>query len=242
MTAAGAAGAPAKDADRTVLAMVVFCALASVQLTALGSHFDVLRDLTKPLLMPALAAWAWSWRGPRLLVAALLCGCGGDVLLEVGGTVAFLLGMGCFAAGHVCYLRLFARLGAFAGPSRTAVVVRCAAYAALWAVLVVLLWPGLDAGMRVPVALYSLLLAAMAAGAYGLGGAALAGGALFLLSDGLIATGLADWPQLPGHDFWVMATYLAGQAVLALGVIRACGAAGPAPRGEASSEAATAGP
>ena len=126
--------------------------------------------------------------------------------------------MGCFAAGHVCYLRIFAPRGAFAGP-RTAVRARCAAYAVVCAVMVALLWPGLrrrdaGAGRR-----YSLLLRAMAAGAYGLGPLTAAGGALFLLSDSLIATGLADWPQLPGHDLWIMATYLLGQALLAIGVL-----------------------
>ncbi|MFG1810232.1 lysoplasmalogenase [Streptomyces sp. NPDC049040] len=221
-------------------AIAVFCALMSLQLVAVGSDFAVLRDIVKPLLMPSLAFWVWTWRGPRLLVAALLCGCGGDVLLEVGGTVPFLLGMGCFAAGHVCYLRLFARLGAFAGP-RAAVRVRCAAYALVCAVLVVLLWPGLDAGMRAPVALYSLLLTAMAAGAYGLGVPALAGGALFLLSDSLIATGLADWPQPPAHDLWVMATYLTGQALLAMGVLRAAGVTGTAPGAAEPSAVAAAG-
>jgi uncharacterized membrane protein YhhN len=159
------------------------------------------------------------------------------VLLEVGGTVAFLAGMGCFAAGHVCYLRLFRRYGGFGGP-RAAVRMRCAAYAAVCVVLVVALWPGLDPGMRVPVALYSLLLTAMAAGAYGLGTAARIGGALFLLSDSLIATDLADWPQLPGPGVWVMATYAAGQMLLALGVLRAAGR-GPlaARRGSAAGEA-----
>jgi uncharacterized membrane protein YhhN len=218
---------PRPAPERAGAVIGVFAALAALHLTAVGGHFELLRDLGKPLLMPVLAAWVWTWRGPRLLVGALLCGCGGDVLLEVGGTVPFLLGMGCFAAGHVCYLRLFARYGGFAGP-RGAVRARCAAYVVVCAVLVTLLWPGLDPGMRVPVALYSLLLTAMAAGAYGLGGTALAGGALFLLSDSLIATGLADWPQLPAHDVWVMATYLAGQALLALGVLRAAGATRPA--------------
>lgn len=45
-----------------------------------------------------------------------------------------------------------------------------------------------------------------------------AGGALFLLSDTLIATGVAEWPQLPRPDFWIMATYLAAQYLLATGV------------------------
>jgi uncharacterized membrane protein YhhN len=169
--------------------------------------------------MPVLALRVRCLGGPRLLVAALLCGCGGDLLLDIGGP-AFLAGMACFAAGHVCYLRLFVRAGSFRSPSPTAVRLRCAAYAAVWAALVVLLWPGLDTAMRVPVALYSVLLAAMAAGAYGVNGTVGLGGALFLLSDSLIATDLADWPQLPAHDVWVMATYLAAQALLAAGLMR----------------------
>ncbi|WP_333769522.1 lysoplasmalogenase [Streptomyces sp. IBSBF 2435] len=239
MTANGAAAGTRAAPERAGAALAAFCALACLQLAALGAHQGLLRDLGKPLLMPALAVWVWTWRGARLLVAALLCGCGGDVLLGVGGTVPFLLGMGCFAAGHVCYLRLFVRLGGFTGPRR-AVRARCAAYAGACAVLVVLLWPGLDAGMRIPVALYSMLLTAMAAGAYGLGGAALAGAALFLLSDTLIAAGLSDWPRPPGHDLWIMATYLVGQALLAFGVRRAGGAVRPAPRAAAPVAAAAA--
>ncbi|MFI0899969.1 lysoplasmalogenase [Streptomyces sp. NPDC020983] len=209
---------PQPGAERAARVLALFSALAVLHLTAVIGHYDVLRVVTKPLLMPALAWWVQCRRGPRLLVAALLCGCGGDVLLDVGGTVPFLLGMGSFAAGHLCYLRLFTRLGSFRGP-RTAVRVRCAAYGAVWAALVVALWPGLDAGMRVPVALYSVLLTAMAAGAYGAGPFARAGGLLFLLSDSLIATDLADWPLLPGHGTWVMATYLLGQALLAFGAV-----------------------
>ncbi len=153
-------GAPGDPAPAFVAA---FTALLALHLVATGHGWDVVRLATKPLLMPVLAGWVLSWRGPRLLVAALLCGWGGDVLLEIGGTGAFLAGMGCFAAGHVCYLRIFLPRGAFAGP-RTAVRVRCAVYAAVWAVMVALLWPGLPAGMRVPVAAYSLLLVSMAAG------------------------------------------------------------------------------
>jgi uncharacterized membrane protein YhhN len=192
----------------------VFCALGVLDLAAVALGWHVVALASKPLLMPTLALWAARQGAPRGLAAALLCGFGGDVLLEVGGTAAFLLGMGCFAAGHVCYLRLFARRGALTGGRA-----RYAAYGALWAVMVVLLWPGLDPGMRGPVAVYSLLLTTMAAGAYGLGRIAAAGGALFLLSDTLIATGIADWPQPPGHDFWIMLTYLAAQALLAAGVL-----------------------
>lgn len=207
-------------AARAGAVLGLFCVLAAVHLAAVTRDYDLVRSLSKPLLMPLLALWARSLGAPRLLVAALLCGCGGDLLLDVGGTAAFLAGMACFAAGHICYLRLFLQAGSFRSPSPTAVRLRCAAYAAVWAALVVLLWPGLDAGMRVPVALYSVLLAGMAAGAYGLGPAVGLGGALFLLSDTLIATDLADWPQLPSPGTWVMTTYLAAQVLLACGLLR----------------------
>lgn len=198
-------------------AAAAFAVLVVLHLAAVAGHADVLRAVTKPLLMPALAGYAVARRAPRLLVAALACGWGGDVLLEIGGTVPFLLGMASFAAGHVCYLRLFAARGALAARGRP----RYAVYGAVWAVLVVLLWPGLDAGLRAPVAVYSLLLAAMAAGAYGLGPAGTAGGVLFLLSDGMIAAGLADWPQPPAHDLWIMLTYAAAQALLTRAVLGA---------------------
>jgi YhhN-like protein len=55
---------------------------------------------------------------------------------------------------------------------------------------------------------------------------AAAGGALFLLSDSLIAAGLADWPRPPGHEVWIMLTHAAAQALLAAGVL---GAGPPAP-------------
>ncbi|SEO75366.1 Uncharacterized membrane protein YhhN [Actinacidiphila rubida] len=199
-------------ADRARAALRVFLLLAVLHLVAVGAGIDALRLATKPLLVPALAAHAAARGGPRLLLAALACGWAGDVLLEIGGTAAFLLGMGCFAAGHVCYLRLFAARGAFRGSRATRV--RCAAYAVVWVALITALWPGLDAGMRIPVAGYSLLLTAMAAGAFGLGRPGAAGGLLFLLSDGLIAAGLAGWPRPPAHDLWIMLTYAAAQFCL----------------------------
>lgn len=86
----------------------------------------------------------------------------------------------------------------------------------------VLLWPGL-ADLRLPVLGYSLLLTAMAASAAGAGRAALAGGVLFLVSDGLLALGLADIDVIPGRGGVVMPTYLAAQVLIALSLTRAAG-------------------
>lgn len=81
------------------------------------------------------------------------------------------------------------------------------------------MWADLPADLRIPVAGYSLLLTAMAFRSSALGLRAGIGGALFLLSDTLIATGVAEWPQLPRPDFWIMATYLAAQYLLATGTL-----------------------
>ncbi|MFF4155344.1 lysoplasmalogenase [Streptomyces sp. NPDC001678] len=220
---AGAARAGAVRASRdraATAALAAFGGTALVHLTALLTGATLLAHATKPALMPLLAAHALLRGGPPLLAGALLLGCGGDTLLQVGGDSggpAFLLGMGSFAAGHVCYLLLFARHGS-PGGART---YRLAAlYTAAWLTAVVLLWPGLDGELRVPVALYSLLLTAMALGATRARLRTGAGGALFLLSDTLLASGLAKWPQAPAPQFWVMLTYLAAQGLLAHGVLR----------------------
>ncbi|MFI9201005.1 lysoplasmalogenase [Streptomyces sp. NPDC053048] len=205
----------AREAAPAALA-VTLGAVAAVHLGALLAHATTLAQVTKPALMPLLAAHVLARGGPRLLAAALLLGCGGDTLLQTGRETLFLVGMGSFAAGHVCYLVLFARHGS-PGGARTRRL--AAGYAVAWAVTVALLWPGLEAGLRVPVVLYSLLLTAMALGATRARLWAGAGGALFLLSDTLIAGGLARWPQAPVPQFWIMLTYIAAQCLLAQGVL-----------------------
>ncbi|MGW0122753.1 lysoplasmalogenase [Streptomyces sp. NPDC003327] len=202
--------------------LAAFALATAVDLGSLLAGADTGHLVAKPLLMPLLAAYAATRGAPRLLLAALLFGWGGDVFLLSDADGAFLVGMGSFAAGHVCYLVLFGR-------RRTSPAL-AVPYAAALVTLVALLWPDLPAELRVPVAGYSLLLTAMAYRACSLGALAGAGGALFLLSDTLIATGVADWPQLPAPDFWVMATYVAGQSLLAAGALRArYGEGRPAP-------------
>ena len=84
------------------------------------------------------------------------------------------------------------------------------------AVLVVLVGGlrGGAGGLLVPVAVYGGCLTAMAVLATGVGRLAGVGGAVFLVSDGLIALerSCPSW-DLPDQDFWVMLTYVAGQAL-----------------------------
>ncbi|MFJ9023280.1 lysoplasmalogenase [Streptomyces sp. NPDC102259] len=202
---------------RSRVLLALFALAAAVDLLSLAVGSDAGHTVAKPLLMPLLAAWAALRGAPRLLVAALLCGWGGDTLLLFDADPAFLAGMASFAAGHLCYLALFARVGR--PHARGALLAPC--YAAALIATVVLLWPDLPADLRLPVAVYSTLLTAMAYSATTrLGPVAGAGGALFLLSDTLIATGVADWPQLPRPDLWIMLTYIAAQVLLVLGATR----------------------
>ncbi|AXE77191.1 lysoplasmalogenase [Streptomyces atratus] len=191
--------------------LIAFLVASAVDLFGLLSDVPVAHLVAKPLLMPLLAGYAAARRGPGLLIAALLFGWGGDTLLLFDADAAFLIGMGSFAAGHVCYLWLFGR-------ARSSLPVGFV-YAAVLVTFVALLWSGLPADMRIPMTGYSLLLTAMAYRAGTLGRYAAAGGALFLLSDALIATGIADWPQLPAPDFWVMLTYIAAQFLLTVGAL-----------------------
>ncbi|WP_405642512.1 lysoplasmalogenase [Streptomyces sp. NBC_00019] len=193
-----------------------FALAAVVDLVSLAAGWDVGHTVAKPLLMPLLAAYAASRGAPRLLIAALLCGWGGDTLLLFDAESAFLAGMGCFAAGHICYLALFRAYG----EARARSAFLAPGYAVVLVISVALLWPGLPADLRVPVAGYSLLLTAMAyAAATRLGLLAGLGGALFVLSDSLIATGVAKWPQPPRPDLWIMLTYIAAQSLLVTGVL-----------------------
>ncbi|MFJ9341105.1 lysoplasmalogenase [Streptomyces sp. NPDC101733] len=205
----GAGHAPAGLAGRLLLA--AFGVAAALDLGALLAGWHLGHVIAKPLLMPLLVGYVLTRGAPRVLVAALLFGWGGDLALLFDADLAFLLGMGSFAVGHVCYLVLFGR--GRTGPALGG------AYALTLVGTVALLWGDLPAELRVPVAGYSLLLTAMAYRSGALGRTAGIGGALFLLSDTLIATGVAAWPQPPRPDFWIMATYLAAQYLLATGVL-----------------------
>ncbi|MFJ9951565.1 lysoplasmalogenase [Kitasatospora sp. NPDC091207] len=221
-----------------------FAATSAAHLGAILTDTSALRHATKPALMPLLAAHsvtaaaAAAREAPKLLAPALLLSGGGDVLLQLGDDTAFLAGMGSFAAAHVCYVTMFVRQGALTDRRRALVV--AAAYATAWAVMVGQLWPDLG-DLQVPVAGYSLLLASTAVTSAGLGRRTGVGGALFLLSDTLIATKLAKWRELPGHQFWIMATYILAQYLLATGLLRASETPRPPQEARASTASGTTG-
>ncbi|MGQ5262960.1 lysoplasmalogenase [Micromonospora sp. ZYX-F-536] len=209
---------------RSRVLLATFLAVTVANLLANATDNGVAELLTKPLLMPLLAAYLWrataerGARPDRLVLAALAFSTGGDVALLGDGTGWFMAGMACFLAAHLCYLAAFTRHGAATALRRTPLVAVPLGYAVLTVVALTWMWAGLaDDGLAVPVAGYALALAAMASTAATQGWRVGLGAALFLGSDMVIAAGVAGMAQPPGAPVLVMASYAAGQALIVLG-------------------------
>jgi uncharacterized membrane protein YhhN len=197
----GSAGGILRGMERSRL----FPALAAVDTVLAATGHHRLRRLTKPLLMPTLLQGK-----ARPTQRALALGGVGDVALLGSGPKAFTAGLASFLAGHVAWM-------AALRPHATGALTRkgAAPYLLAWAGLNAYLWPrtGPD---RLPVLVYSTALLGTALAAADTGDPAVtAGGALFLLSDGLLALEKFAHVHLPAHEGIVMASYTSGQALLA---------------------------
>jgi uncharacterized membrane protein YhhN len=189
-------------------ANAVYAALAAADsfLAATGRHRP--RRLTKPLLMPALMIGR-----DRPQQRALALSWAGDMALLGTGDAAFRAGLISFLASHVAWIDALrrrpggGRLTAHPALAAAPLVAAVAVNACLWR------RTGDD---RIPVLVYSAALLAMSLTALDRGSpAAAAGGALFLVSDSLLALQKFGAVQLPAGDGLVMATYAAAQALLA---------------------------
>lgn len=231
--------------SRSRAALLVFAVAVAVNLVANAVDATLAVRISKPLLMPALAAYLWFAARekrvavPAVILAALAFSTAGDVALLGDGTGWFLAGMVFFLGAHIAYLVAFARGGALGRLRRPPLVAVPIGYAVATAAALVWMWPGLsEAGLAVPVAGYACALAAMATCAAAYGPRVAVGGGLFLVSDLLIAVGVAEVATLPGPPIWVMATYCAGQFLLVTGWAARLRATDPAPVTPAAAPAA----
>jgi sterol desaturase/sphingolipid hydroxylase (fatty acid hydroxylase superfamily)/uncharacterized membrane protein YhhN len=206
-----------------VLAVLLVQAGALATATSAVGWIELHR-VFKPLAMLLAMAWVlqragWLRQAGRFdlkLLAALVLCLAGDVFLMLQGF--FIPGLVSFLAAHLCYLALF-RQGVRWFPRRGALVATLLAAAVMYAILL----PHLGPVLKVAVAAYALVIAAMAGQAIGRAvvlrdGASLAvavGAVLFMLSDALLAINRFASP-IPLAQFWVLATYYAAQAVIVL--------------------------
>lgn len=211
----------------TVALLVVAGIFAVVDWYAVERRHKRIEYAAKPLTVLALVLAAATADLPDIkgwVVAALVLGLLGDVGLLLAADedgppdLPFLLGLGSFLLGHVCYLVAFVRYGLHGW--------QLVAGLLIVAGLGVLLLPRVLSGARrvggaslAPVvAVYATALSAVAA--LGVGTAAIAtaiGGVLFLVSDSLIA-----WERfvrrIPHGPLAVIVTYSAAQALILLGL------------------------
>ena len=196
--------------------MLAYSAVAAADVVLAGTGRRRLRWLTKPALMPLLAATEARSTDP-LVVAGLGFSWLGDVALLSEGQGPFTAGLIAFLVAHLCYIAALGKRRA--GGIRKAPAL-AASYALAWLGLNALLWSR-SGRLRWPVAIYGSTLLAMALAALDTGDPrATAGGAAFMASDGVLALEVFGVTKMPAADSLVMATYTAAQALLALGARR----------------------
>ena len=208
-----------------LLAGALLAALLAIVSAPWGLDQPWLNFVFKPLTTLLIIGYAWP-RGvgqPRQrawVLAGLTWSLCGDVAL-LWPQQGFLPGLVSFLVAHLCYLVAFTRnvrLAARVGPF--------AFYAVVAGLILWQLWPGVPSALRAPVVAYVLCLASMAAQAAVVGwrahgtamqgrGRVLAlGGALFVLSDALLAINRFAAP-LPLSGLWILCSYWLAQACIA---------------------------
>ena len=200
-------------------------ALLTIAAAPWALALPLLAFVFKPLTTLLVIAHAWP-RGRdtpavrRWVLAGLALSLAGDVAL-LWPRQGFLPGLIAFLLAHLAYLAAFTRVQRFARPGWPFV-----AYALVAAAILAVLWNGVPAALRGPVAAYVVCLVSMAAqaaavwrGAQGTPAAQHAswlaiGGALFVTSDALLAVNRFMAP-LPVSSLWILASYWAAQWCIA---------------------------
>ena len=211
-----------------VIALSAALAAASVtHLAACGLGKSRLRYSTKLLLMPLVAALycALIDRPAPAVLAAMFCGWAGDFFMIYKHKDAFLAaGMAAFGVGHILYVAHIGVIAAAAEPRLFTALAATLVPGAVAIVIFAVLRRRIPKQLRLPGLLYGLLLASLGSAAFialraGAPGGAylLAGGCLFLCSDGILSFETFRDGDSNAADVAVMLTYIAAQTLLAIG-------------------------
>lgn len=164
-------------------------------------------------LSPARPEYQWA------IAAGLLCSTAGDVFLMLPSD-RFVAGLASFLVAHLCYVWAFS-IGVPFGAAPLLWLPFVLAGSAVLAAI----WPGLKPALRAPVAIYVIVIVAMAGQAAGrwhaLGsGIALAaaiGAGFFVVSDAVLAIDRFRWKFRAARAI-TLATYWSAQLLIALSV------------------------
>ena len=207
--------------------IVLFTLAAAVNVISCAANRQLPRRISKVLLMPLLAAvyLLWTPVTEPWVIPALAFGWLGDLfLIKPGNETLRALGIAAFLLGHISYAVSMFRHFTFAPPLWACIAVPLVF---LLAAVNIYRWtsPITPANMKLPGALYFLILASMGtiaalvcfSGCAG-GGWLLAGEVLFLPSDTILCRQFFTvGDPAPKYDFAVMLTYILAQTCLILG-------------------------
>lgn len=213
--------------------LIFFFMDTTVNIFAVAKKIKKWEYISKPLLMPLLAAYFILVTYPTsvawLIFVALLCGCGGDIFLMLENK--FMQGMSAFLLGHIFYIIAFLLL------------VNNIATFPIWGfllfvpviVILLLIYPKFKdflGDLRIPVHIYLVTILLMHIFAILL----LAelsilspsflfiwlGSFLFILSDSLIAVDkFNENLKIPNVAIIIMITYIIGQFLITQGMLLA---------------------
>ncbi len=211
----------------------VFVALSLLHIVGVLSNTELLCTISKPLLMPSLALWLLKeTRGLQsplrtAWLIGLLFSMLGDILLMFSGGTFFLLGLSAFLLAHLFYIGGIAK----GLRERSGFLLKNAVWILPFLLFPILflywLMEGIPVAMRIPVAVYAIVIATMALSVANLKGyisnkifwTMMSGAILFVLSDSLIAANKFGH-AFEGARVAVIGTYMLGQWLLVLGVSR----------------------
>lgn len=217
-----------------IISATLLAAVAVLHLISCLIELKNVRYITKPLLMPAvilLHVAICGFKYPAVILA-LVFGCIGDILLMLINRrrANFVLGLLSFLIGHLLYIFAAFRIGlpqaSFAANAGTLRLIVCIAVMLVGAASVfAFLYPYVYKKLRVPCAVYILVLSCMAftmifclTGGFTVHALLRAvGGVLFMVSDMILSCKLFGVFKGRRMNFWVMLTYIAAQILLALG-------------------------
>ena len=228
--------------SRRTIAVTVLGAFAIVAAAHLVSQViapdSAFTDVSQWFLMPLLAlgpVLVTSAPRDRLFVGTLVAlgfSWLGDTTPDlVDGDASFLVLVGFFLCAQLTYIVAF-------WPYRRSSVLRTRPWVvglyALAVIAMVAVCASAAGILVVPMAIYASCLAAMAVLATGVNRTVAVGAMLFVVSDALIAVRAFVDADLPAVGLWIMATYIAAQALIVRGVLTAHDRRGRAYRSSSS--------
>jgi uncharacterized membrane protein YhhN len=214
---------------------LVYILIAVLEVGAEATGNDMLRFITKPLLMPALILYFYGVTQNsfnqlhKLLIVAFVFSWFGDVFLMFVrfNELFFLAGLASFLITHVLYVVCFAKVAfkdkAALLPSKFWLLIPLLAY---FGILMYSFFPNVPSEMQIPVAIYSATIALMVIFAINRYGRVndksfslvFAGALLFMLSDSLIALNKFLFEGvLSFAGVGIMVLYISGQLLIAEG-------------------------